>query len=243
MRNILFFIFIATLCFSCQKDNVNQCFKKRGDIIVEERSITSFHTIDIKDNINLIIQQDSSYSIKVEAGENLLPFITTTVRQDTLFIYDNNQCNWLRNYKEKITIHLSIVDLKKIICRGSGNIQSKDTLRLKELKVLEIENSSDITLTLDARVSYFYSYSSTGDFLIFGTSKYNYLYSAGYGKFDFRYFSTISTTAINKRTNDFYVNVSNTLDVTIEGIGNIYYKGDSLILNSNITGEGKLIKF
>jgi hypothetical protein len=45
----------------------------------------------------------------------------------------------------------------------------------------------------------------------------------------------------NKGSNDCYVWVTYHLGAEIENIGNIYYRGDPVTINANITGTGQLI--
>ena len=93
--------------FSCKKENLCDCVKTTGSHKVEYRSLQNFRCIYLKDKMDLYITQDSSYEVRVEAGSNLMGLIKTELDGETLKVFNNNRCNWVRGYKHKINVYVS----------------------------------------------------------------------------------------------------------------------------------------
>jgi hypothetical protein len=93
---------ISLFSLSCNKENRCDCFKSTGDITSESRNISDFKKIILEDNINLYITPDTIYSLTIEAGAHLLKSIKTEVTDSCLILKNENKCNWVRNYKDKI---------------------------------------------------------------------------------------------------------------------------------------------
>ena len=79
----------------CGKDD-GTCISSTGKTIIQDRSGLDYHYVEVYDNINLILTQDSvNTGIKVEAGENLIDGITTEIDSGRLVLRNSNTCNWL----------------------------------------------------------------------------------------------------------------------------------------------------
>lgn len=235
-------ILLLFLLYSCKKENMGDCFKSTGKIIKEERIAGDIKVIELNDNINLIITQDTANKITVEAGEHLLPLIITEMENDTLVIKNNNRCNWMRSYKKEINVHLTVQDLAQITSYGSGDITSTNTLT-NNFFMLEMWGASSAELTINANNSYFKIHSGSADITVKGFAKSNYIYLRGNGWMWLDDLITNYTEVLNLGTGDCYVNASQILDVSIHYIGNVYYSGDPLsIIYTDTSGIGELIR-
>src|ERR1035437_4176093 len=87
-------LFLVALFSTCKKENLCDCIKRTGAIVTETRTINGFDSIVVQDNMNVFIIQDPNFEVKVEAGKNIVPLITTSVVNGTLTISNNNRCNW-----------------------------------------------------------------------------------------------------------------------------------------------------
>ena len=50
-----------------------------GNVITEERDVSGFDSISIGSSMNLIIEQTGSESLKIEAEDNIIPLVKTSV--------------------------------------------------------------------------------------------------------------------------------------------------------------------
>jgi hypothetical protein len=237
------YILILMLAFGgCRKENICDCLKSTGEIIKETRQLGEFERINLDNNINLIITQDSSYTAVIESGENLMSLIKTDVKDNCLYIKNDNVCNWVRSYKKEINVYLTLKKLSYITNTGSGDITSTDTIFTNIIGIENVNGSGTINMILKSKESYFFEILGPADFIIKGKSGYNYIWASGYGKFDCSELSSSNSLTINNGTNNCFVNVSNNLDARITGTGNIYYKGNPKSIESDIKGDGRLIK-
>src|SRR5688572_25886862 len=124
----LFLLFSATLCSSCEKDHMGDCFKSTGDIIKESRPVSFFYAIDVEKKVDVIIRQGTPEEITVEAGENIVGGITTRIENNTLFITNENKCNWVRSYSNPVNVYVTTNRLQQIYQNGNGKITSDGVL-------------------------------------------------------------------------------------------------------------------
>ncbi|NTW31601.1 MAG: DUF2807 domain-containing protein [Bacteroidetes bacterium] len=245
MQTLFTYFFILTVLFfiSCNKENRCDCFKSAGEISMQSRNISPFNEILLNDNINLYITQDSVFSLTVEAGTNLQKLIKTEVVDNCLYLKNDNKCNWVRSFKNKINVYLKCKEIRFLkYFNSSGNIYSTDTLRSKHFE-LEIRSSTgDVNCTINADSSWFDIYSGPAMIKVNGKSKVNFVYLEGTGFADLTNLITDNNFIDNKSSNNCFVNVQKELNVHIGFIGDVYYTGSPYVINSNISGSGKLIK-
>src|SRR5438105_3657655 len=98
--------------------------KSTGKITKEQRTITPFNVLHISGNINVILTEDTTAVITVEAGEHLQKKITTEVIAGTLNIRNHNTYNWVRSYKEPRNVYIGIKNATSIFHYGPGLISS-----------------------------------------------------------------------------------------------------------------------
>jgi hypothetical protein len=227
---------------SCKKENRCDCFKGTGKVITETRSPSDFTRVELHDNINLVITQDTINTISVAGGEKLLSNIQTEFTDNKLIIQNNNKCNWVRSYKNKFTVYLHAKNLKRMELFGSGSITSTNTLAPDTLTINCWNSSGKIDITVNTQVNFLCINTGSAELYVKGNTNYNYLYNASNGFAHLEYLHTVSNTAKSISTGECYINVDQNLDATINYIGNIYYYGNPADIKTNITGEGKLIK-
>ena len=86
------------LMIACDSDSASDCFQTTGPIIQKEIPISSFETILVNRDIELIIIEGSDYKLMVETGENLINDVEVIVADSELKLSDNNSCNYVRDY-------------------------------------------------------------------------------------------------------------------------------------------------
>jgi hypothetical protein len=242
--NILKYCFIlVAFIFSCTKEHSCDCFKGTGDTTTEFRKLLPFNKISIENNINLYITEDTVFYMTVEAGSKLISSITSEVKDSCLYLKNENKCNWVRSFKNKINVYLNCGSLQEIKCnQSSGNVFSTNTLHSDYLQIDSWDASGVVNLAIDTKTAWFNLHTGSGDLNISGKSDVCYLYSAGNGKADLLNLTNGILYMNNKSTNNCFVNAVHELDVNIGYVGDVYYTGDPDTIITDITGSGKLIK-
>lgn len=235
------FVFTALL-FSCAEDGSFDCFTSTGDIKKESRATAPFHFIELHDDINLYLTQDSAgNSIEVEAGENLLEGITTTVEKGHLAIRNENTCDWVRSFEVPVNVYITFSDLDSIIFRAAGDLMFTNTWKRDSIQFDVWEGAGDIDLKLDVFKSKIYVHYGVATLHVSGTSQVSYISNKGYGPINaydlwtnYSYLGTFSP-------NDCFVFVHGEIGATINNIGNVYYKGNPQTVTQELTSSGRLI--
>jgi len=238
----IYLLFCITLFSSCEKEHLGDCFKSTGAIIQESRPAQagSFRAIDISKKVDVIIRQGAAEEITVEAGENIIGGITTRIENNTLFITNENKCNWVRSYSNPVNVYVTIPDLRQIIQNGNGRITSDGVLSLDTL-YMETWNSGDIKLQLESDLIENRQHVTVGDVELTGHTRKLYVFNNGNG---FCYLSGLEAKIAqvdSRGTGDTHVRVDSLLEYGILGMGNIYLYGPATASGS-ISGTGSLIR-
>lgn len=228
---------------SCSKSPVLDCFNSTGKITKTERVIDDFHTIVLRDNVNLHLRQSDQNRLILEAGSNLMSKIYTEVNDaGYLEIGNDNRCNWVRSYDKPITVYLDFIKLDSLEYRSIGNVTNEDTIRMDTLVVEVKEGAGTLEMTIDTYKVNTYLHYGTADIITSGKTTVSNVYLAGFGKIDNTSLDAMHVYLNNKSSNDIYIYSSRTIGATIENIGNIYYKGNPGSVSLDKIGPGNLIR-
>jgi len=239
-KSLYYLLFLILL--SCQKENMCDCLKSTGKIKLQERIVGDFTNIWLEDNINIIIKPDTIDKIAIEAGENLLKLIHTEIKNNYLYITNENRCNWIRRFDIPINAYISLKKLDTISYWGSGNISCTDTLKNDIFQIDVHDGSGTVDLTIKTEESRLKIHTGPPTLNIKGITSISFLYQFGTGIINAENLNSEYTYLRNFGTNDCYINVSKELEAKINDIGNVYYKGNPYSIKTEYTNKGKLIK-
>jgi hypothetical protein len=229
---------------SCAKPEDRPCFKSTGEMVEETRALSAFKNIVVSDNIELILTQTNATNATVISGKNLQNFIITEVKNDTLFIRNDNRCSVFRSYKSSITVDVSFNELNYIRTSSSKNISSNDSLRLDSLLIEGFNFYGDLNLVVNANYIACKAHSGGCKITVDGVAEESYGYHVGTGSIDYSSLKTKRTHFHSRTTTDCYLSPSNYLEVEIHSGGNVYYNAQ---LNPTIKlkklGVGQLIPY
>ena len=227
---------------SCNKSGAD-CFTSTGTIIRQTRPVSDFDTIIARENVDIILTQDSVNSIVVEAGENIIDGIKTVIGNSQLEIDNSNKCNWVRSYDKPLNVYVHVKNLRKIYYLSAGNISSTNTITAGSFLLDVWGVCGSINLSLNVIQGFIYEHLGTADITIKGRVVFNSVVSGDYGFLQLKDLNTDYTFVGNSGSNDCYVNCDKVLDATIRSIGNIYYTGNPDSVHTHIYGAGQVIAF
>jgi hypothetical protein len=237
----LIFIFLSvTLFFSaCKKENRCDCIKRTGDIITEVRTLKAFDRLQVEEDVNVFITDDTIQEVKVEAGENIAPLIQTIVEDGTLIIRNKNKCLWARSYKKPLNVYIRTPGLSYIRSNGTGDIKSLNTINKDTIDVT-IENSGSIELSVNSTKVINHIFGD-GDMTLHGKSDENDV-SIGGTSFMYAKDLTTSYTWIQSYTlGTCYVNASGLLICRFDSKGDIHCTGNPATIQQTHNGTGQLL--
>lgn len=207
---------VCLLAASCKKDSI----KGSGSIITEPRAVVDFYNISVSGSTNVFITQGTNFDVKVKAYENIVPYLETKVQNGTLFIGFKANSNVSNDNSE---VHITMPSLNSVSVSGSGNITSTGSFLGSGNFKATIAGSGNIVLEGGTANNYQINISGSGSLKSFGmVSKQAVVSLTGSGNAE--------------------LTVLQDLNATINGSGNVYYKGSPATVTSKITGSGQIIK-
>ena len=144
---IRFFVFLlscSVIFNSCHFMGHNR-IRGNGTIKTENRTATSFSSVDVSGNIDVYIKQDSAYSVRIETDENLLPYIIIRTEGDRLVIEPKDHSN-LSGTKD-IKVYVSAPMFNKLEASGACSISSENLLSSDAID-LELTGASNAKLEI-----------------------------------------------------------------------------------------------
>jgi len=209
-----------------------------GQVESETRALKNFLAISIEYPAEVIVQQGAPESVKVEAEDNLLPQLSTEIRDGTLYI-ENNERDWSRRVdpSETVKITITVKDVHEIDFSSAGTLQVNG-LKTEDLSLV-LSGVGEVTLNKLEVGKLESVLSGAGDIAANGTADEMQLTISGFGDFDAKDLKTLSADVHISGAGSADVSVKNDLTATVSGAGSINYYG-SPHLEQNISGAGSV---
>jgi hypothetical protein len=206
-------------------------------VIEENRNVSYFDAIRLIGAFKLFLIKGPSQALRLEGEDNILPIIETRVEGDTLVIESTQP------YKSQvgITIYVSIEKIRGLEIDGTSKIIGEEDLDADDLH-LEIIGAGEIDLTVSAQ-SIFTRIVGAGKISLQGDASQHQVEIEGAGNIEATNLQVSSYDIIINGAGSCRIFVTNVLNVIIHGGGIIYYRGSPTVINSTITGAGRLIRF
>lgn len=241
MTRLFFILLIAVtgiLFYGCGKPG---CIGSRGTTLTLSRELSAFDTLVLEDNIDLVLVQGNTNRAEITAGEHILPNILTDQTGRTLKIANTTSCRWLRDGGERVHVRLVLSDLRFIEYKGSGNISSEDTLRLEKLRIESSIGAGDVELTVNIKEMTSVIFSENTGIIVHGRTDYYACYTDARSQLDL---SDLTSRYIGIEYGglaDTEVHATEELSVQINYHGNVYYRGNPVIVKLLEFSSGRLI--
>lgn len=234
-----FFIFAG-----CGKDNVPDCFQGKGKDSAEERLLPPFKNIKINNRFNLIISQDSTRgeNALIKGGENLLSSVIMEVKDSTLYIRDENSCDWVRSFNDRITIELNIRELKKLQVHDDVYVRTSGQINTENFYLVHT-GMGDIDFDINCSDFFQSDQYSAGEITLKG---YAAVFVTTINDVGGMYASELQgdyTFVFHHGPNECHVKPKKQMGISIFYTGNIFYYAEPAELKyGNMRGTGSLIK-
>ncbi|MGD8454894.1 MAG: head GIN domain-containing protein [Anaerolineales bacterium] len=207
-----------------------------GNVITEERRVSGIDKIDMAGIGYLVIEFGDEESLTVEAEDNIIEYIETTVMGQTLNISLEDGHNF--QPMEPIRFYLTVVEVEKIEVSGLGDVKLPE-IEMAEFAI-DISGGGNVDIDqLDASL-FEVDISGVGNLEVAGGTVVRQVVSiSGGGNYKARRLESQDAEVDISGLGNATVRVSETLDVSIGGGGNVDYYGNPTV-DSNVTGLGKI---
>ena len=236
-RSIIKIAFLAGLtlmAYACE--NSWNCLRGNGVAGEETRDISPFTGVVSEGEFDVFIVPDSSFSVKLEADENLIQYIRTRINGNTLIVDQGTRKCLRSDMPIRITVYMPQVEYLNLT--GSGMITG-DNIESDELRV-ELTGSGLIDLRglnvglLDALIT------GSGEMIFWGEAVDADLDITGSGEVKAFHLGTVNCIASISGSGNMQVKVEKNLTAYISGSGSIFYQGNPSV-SAKVTGSGAVI--
>jgi len=223
---------MASSCIFIDSESV----KGNGIISVETRKGLNAHRIRLAGFMDVELTQGSGTEVKVEADENLQQYIITEMEDDVLVIKMRSNIRFINS--ERLKIYITTDRLEQITLSGSGNIVGTNKFTGSDRLKLRVSGVGDLKLDLntpelEAEIS------GSGSLVLSGETKDARIQINGVGDCNAETLKAENATVKIAGSGDVKVFADTNLDVTIRGVGSVYYKGAATV-SQKISGSGEV---
>ena len=212
-----------------------------GNIKKETRQVSAFTSLSARGSVDVQIAYGNSNSVQVEADDNLLQYIETTVENGKLVIKPKNNINIKSS--SKMTVYVSMTKINSLEESGSGNINGEGEFQSDGKTRISVSGSGNIKLSSGDFDDLSLNVSGSGRIdLKSGKAKDLNATISGSGNIDCSDVMSENVVAKVSGSGNVKVNASKSIDASISGSGNLYYGGTANDVNTKVAGSGKAIK-
>jgi hypothetical protein len=229
------FTFLLTIQSGCSY--AFNGIKGDGNIVKQERQISSFNSLEVGGAFRVYLSQGDKESLTVEADENLLEYITTVVKGNTLKISTSREIS----SPKALNIYLTITDLKEMEISGACKLTCENKLKLNDLEI-DCSGASDVELKLAAN-NLDLDFSGASKVDLFGSANEVSLDLSGASDLDALEMEADKYSANISGASHAKIFVKSELSADVSGAASLKYKGEPKLLQTDVSGAGSLKKY
>ena len=208
-----------------------------GQVTEETREVSGFSRVTLAGFGNLYIERGETESLRIEAEDNLIDYITAEVRGDELEI------GWQKGIMpittKSINYYLTVKELDTITLDGAGSIEAPD-MRADTFRVV-VNGAGDFDLkNLDAD-TFEVDLSGAGNVKVSGQVRKQVIAVNALGGYEADDLDSETATVKINGAGSATVRVSESLDAEINGAGSVHYYGSPSV-TKQINGIGDVSK-
>ena len=231
---------VAVSCSLARGGGIGGGVPGSGHVQSETRDIAAFSAIRAEfPAADIIVQQGDKETIQIEAEDNLISQISTTVSSGRLTIA-NNEPDWNArvNPSKPVKITVTVEDLSEIDFAAPVGTLQIDDFQAPALKLILsggaqiIVNGIQVNM-LDSVLS------GAGDIQVNGTADEIKLVLSGLGNFNAADLKSNKATIELSGMGDATVRVESDLSATVSGAGSVNYFGNPHV-EKNVSGAGSV---
>jgi hypothetical protein len=205
-----------------------------GKVAEEERSVSDFTGVALSGIGNLYIEVGDEEALRIEAEDNLLPYLETEVRGTTLEITTRENVNLLP--LRPVNFYLTVKALDTITVSGSGHAEAPG-LQAEQFFATVSGSGSVKMAGLEAEALNATISGSGGLDIAGGEVEMQDITLSGSGKYEAKGMESAEADVRLSGSGSATVRVRDRLDVTISGSGSVRYVGDPIV-RETVSGSG-----
>ena len=230
MKRILTAVISTLIFISCQT------ITGSGNIITQTKKVSEFEGVKTSGSIDIEVSNNKTESVKIEADDNVLPYVIITVEDGILNIHYKRGISFINDH---VKVYVSAPVLKKLIVSGSGNIISAGTLKDAAKIEMKVSGSGNINATVDAP-AILANIGGSGTVMFKGKTKEFTCNISGSGDIKANNLLSENTGVTVSGSGTAHVFASVQLNAKVSGSGEIFYSGNPTSPQTHISGSGTI---
>ena len=209
-----------------------------GNVISQVRDVSNFNQVSLGGFGELILTQGTNEGLKIEAEDNILPLLTSEVRNNTLYLDFKNQ-NWRNSIHptKPVKFYVTYKNINGVNISGTATV-SADQINTDSFSLVSSGASKINIGTLNAQTLNL-DFSGGADCQIAGTAASQTIVISGMAHYNAAKLASDAVTIHISGSGDTTIWAKNNLDITISGAGIVNYYGQPKVTR-NISGAGKI---
>lgn len=213
MRKLAFLVLLTVLGAGCHHGKFSAGIKGSGKREIQTRQVAPFTSISTEGAFTIEVTCQKDQKLEVEGDDNVLEYVTTDVGSNILRLKNTKDYST----SEPVKFKISVPNLEGLSVNGAGHVDVKGLNNDK----FEIDTNGAATVVVS------------------GNTKLIDVGANGAGKIDAQNLHATRAVVDSRGVVRVDLDVSNQLDVTVQGPSTVTYKGDPTV-NKTIHGPGKV---
>ena len=236
MRKLTVLLALISISIASAQNWDIEKVKENGVQTTITRTTESYDKISTGGSFNVELVSGNEGTITIKGDENIISHIVTEVIGSELKVYFEKNRSY--NYKQDITITIPFEDISEISFAGSGNMITKNAINATDFEA-KIAGSGDCALEINAK-NIVAKITGSGNLKLSGTAENVEAKTAGSGDLNCTKLVSQNADVAVAGSGSLEVNCTNNLIAKVAGSGNIQYKGNPKIIDSNVAGSGDI---
>jgi hypothetical protein len=205
----------------------------------ENRNVKGFTRVNFGIAGDLFVEFGPQFNLSLEGDKDDLDEIITEVSGDRLIIRNENRFNWGSDNR-KITVHITMPELKGLGVSGSGKAKIVDPLTDADELNFSVSGSGHLNVLSVTADNIDCSISGSGNIAIEeGNADNGDITISGSGNYSGENFGIDHLSVKVSGSGNCLCKAGDTLDAAISGSGNVTYTGNPKI-DARVSGSGKV---
>ncbi|ATA68127.1 DUF2807 domain-containing protein [Capnocytophaga cynodegmi] len=237
MKRFATILFLAVFSVSCMRWLTKETISDNGNVVIQERTLGNYTKVKNVGNLEVILSKGEVGKIRIEASDNLLPLISTTIEGDNLIIELDDNYNYNINHKAVVYVPVNS-SLSEITLAGFSNISLQDRLKVNNLQC-NLLGTGNIAINIDANELEL-SIIGSGDIKAEGNSPTLTASITGSGNINAQNIKSERAKAKISGSGNIMVYTSEEIEAKITGAGNIFIEGNPKKQDTSVLGVGNI---
>jgi hypothetical protein len=205
-----------------------------GTVVVESRTVPEFTGVVIAGEGSVVLVQADQPSLILRTDDNLVPLVTTDVRDGTLYI---DRVDGVSDIDPTAGVRLEIAapDIRLVGITGAGSIEV-DGLVAEELSIL-MDGAGSMNLAAIEATTLVVNGSGAGLMTVAGTVVTQEVFVSGTVGYQAGDLASDSAIVETNSVSNVVVWAADSLEYLVRGLGNLAYYGNPAV-TSEVTGAG-----